>query len=211
MLPVDRVKPAIIPLALMVILLAGCATSPNGADGFVRPPQAYLPLNIEGLEAGLAVLYFDQNFVRCKSSHLDDLPQGDNAKERGRPGAPIPYLNHQFGRSEIFDSGTNRLLGMEISGYIRFDRPGTYGFQANSNDGFRLYIDGHLLIDDPAWHSDRLSPEAQLPITEPGWYSLRARYYQCKGTAAIHLYWRPPGAEKFSIVPAKVLAHQQSY
>jgi hypothetical protein len=198
-----------IPLLIVFTFLAGSATAQN--EGFVRPTQSSLPLDTSTLKPGLAVLYFDQNFVRCKSSHLDDLPQGDSAKERGRPGAPIPYLNHQFGRSKIFDSGTNRLLGMEISGYIRLDRPGTYGFQANSNDGFRLYIDGHLLIDDPAYHSDRLSPEAQLPITEPGWYSLRARYYQCKGTAAIHLYWRPPGAEKFSIVPAKMLAHQQPY
>jgi hypothetical protein len=195
-----------IPLLIVFTFLAGCATAQK--EGFVRPTQSSLPLDTSTLKPGLAVLYFDQNFVRCKNSHLDDLPQGDSAKERGRPGAPIPYLNHQFGRSKIFDSGTNRLLGMEISGYIRFDRPGTYGFQANSNDGFRLYIDGHLLIDDPAWHSDRLSPEAQLPITEPGWYSLRARYYQCKGTATIQLYWQPPGENEFTIVPAKVLAHQ---
>jgi len=194
-----------IPLLIVFALLAGCATAPN--EGFVRPSQLSLPLDTSSLEPGLAVLYFDKIFVR----HLDMLPKGENAQERGRPGAPIPYLNHQFGRSQIFDSGTNRGLGMEISGYIRFDRPGTYGFQANSNDGFRLYIDGHLLIDDPNWHSDRLSPETQLPVTEPGWYSLRARYFQRKGTAAIHLYWRPPGEEKFSIVPAKVLAHQQPY
>ena len=164
-------------------------------------------MDTPSLKAGLAVLYFDKIFVR----HLDALPQGERAQERGRPGPPIPYLNHQFGRSEIFDSGTNRGLGMEISGYIRLDRPGTYGFQANSNDGFRLYIDGHLLIDDPNWHSDRLSPEAQLPVTAPGWYSLRARYFQRKGTATIQLYWRPPGEDAFSIVPAKVLAHQQPY
>jgi hypothetical protein len=207
MLPVDRVKPAIIPLMLMLILLAGCATSPDGADGFVRPPQAYLPLNTEGLEPGLAVLYLKHNFVRS----LDLLPQGEKAREKGQPGPPIPYLNHQFGRSPIFDSGTNRGIGMEISGFIRLEQPGTYGFQANSNDGFRLYIDGQLLVDDPDWHSDRLSPEARLSITEPGWYSLRCRYFQRKGTATIQLYWQPPGDNRFTIVPAKVLAHQQSY
>ena len=200
-----RLKSVGIAIVLVFTLLAGCATSPN--EGFVRPSQLSLPLDTSALEPGLAVLYFDKIFVR----HLDMLPKGENAQERGRPGAPIPYLNHQFGRSQIFDSGTNRGLGMEISGYIRLDRPGTYGFQANSNDGFRLYIDGHLLIDDPNWHSDRLSPEAQLPVTEPGWYSLRARYFQRKGTATIQLYWRPPGENAFSIVPAKVLAHQEPY
>lgn len=200
-----RLKTLGIATILVFTLLAGCATSPN--EGFVRPSQLALPLDTSTLEPGLAVLYFDKIFVR----HLDMLPKGEYAQERGRPGAPIPYLNHQFGRSQIFDSGTNRGLGMEISGYIRLDRPGTYGFQANSNDGFRLYIDGQLLIDDPNWHSDRLSPEAQMPVTEPGWYSLRARYFQRKGTATIQLYWRPPGEDAFSIVPAKVLAHQQPY
>lgn len=205
MLPDVRLKTLGMAIFLVLILLVGCATSPN--EGFVRPTQATLPLDTSALEPGLAVLYFDKIFVR----HLDRLPQGEKALERGRPGAPIPNLDHQFGRSEIFDSGTNRGLGMEISGYIRLDRPGTYGFQAKSNDGFRLYIDGRLLIDDPGWHSDRLSPKAQLPVTEPGWYSLRARYFQRKGTAAIHLYWRPPGEDAFFIVPAKVLAHQQPY
>ncbi len=202
-----RLKYLNIAILLVFTLMAGCATAPKGSDGFVRPAQAMLPLDTTTLEPGLAVLYFDKIFVR----HLDALPQGDDAQERGRPGAPIPYLNHQFGRSPIFDSGTNRGLGMEISGYIRLDRPGTYGFQANSNDGFRLYIDGHLLVDDPNWHADQLSPEARLPITTPGWYSLRARYFQRKGTATIQLYWQPPGEEGFSIVPAKVLAHQQPY
>jgi len=198
-------KYARIPLLIVFAMLVGCATPPN--EGFVRPAQLMLPPDTTTLEPGLAVLYFDNTFVR----HLDALPQGERAKERGRPGAPIPYLNYQFGRSPILDSGTNRGLGMEINGYIRLDRPGTYGFQANSNDGFRLYIDGHLLIDDPNWHSDRLSPEAQLSIAEPGWYSLRARYFQRKGTATIQLYWKPPGQEGFSIVPAKMLAHQQPY
>ena len=194
-------------IALLVVftLLTGCASSPH--QGFVRPSQESLPLDTPDLKPGLAVLYFDKIFIR----HLDTLPEGERAKKRGRPGNPIPYLNHQFGRSEIFDSGTNRGLGMEISGFIRFDTPGTYGFQANSNDGFRLYIDGQLLVDDPNWHSDRLSPVGHLDIAQPGWYSLRARYFQRKGTAAIHLYWQPPGEDKLSIVPAKVLAHQEPY
>ena len=93
MQPVDRVKPAIIPLVLLVILLAGCATSPDGADGFRTPaPGLSLPLDTtEGLEPGLAVLIFNHNFVRCKSSHLDDLPQGEMAHETG-PARHLPSL-----------------------------------------------------------------------------------------------------------------------
>ncbi len=196
----------IIPLSLVLFLVTGCATSPTH-DGFVQPPQPSQSLDTSFLKPGLAVLYFKHAFVR----DLDNLPQGEKAREKGWSGDPIPYLNHQFGRSFIFDSGTNRGIAMEMSGFIRLDKPGTYGFQANTNDGFRLYIDGRRLIDDPSWHSDRLSPVAQLVIAKPGWYSLRLRYFQRKGTASLQLYWSPPGQDTFAIVPAEVLAHQQAY
>lgn len=196
----------ILPVGLTLLLLIGCATSPVH-DGFVQPPQPPKPLETSTLKPGLAVLYFKHAFVR----DLDNLPQGEKARQKGWGGAPIPYLNHQFGRSYIFDSGTNRGIAMEMSGFIRLDHPGTYGFQANTNDGFRLYIDGRRLIDDPGWHSDRLSPVARLDIDAPGWYSLRLRYFQRKGTASLQLYWAPPGQDTFAIVPAEVLAHQQAY
>ena len=202
-----RVKIVIFAVVMTLMLLAGCATLRNGDDGFVRDAQPPLPLETADLKPGLAVLFFDKTFVR----HLDSLPKGERARERGRPGAPIPYLNFQFGRGMIFDSGTNRGLGMEISGYIRLDQPGTYAFQANSNDGFRLFIDGQQLIDDPNWHSDRLSPVARIAVSNPGWYSLRIRYFQRKGTATIQLYWQPPGKEALTIIPPKALAHQQPY
>ena len=207
MKPRARSKWAFLLIACIFTVATGCATSPDGRDGFVHRPQARLPLDTTALKPGLAVLYFKHPFVR----DLDRLPQGDNALAKGWSGEPIPYLNHQFGRSFIFDSGTNRGIAMEMSGFIKLDSPGEYRFQANSNDGFRLYIDGQRLIDDPDWHSDRLSPVARLSVAEPGWYSLRLRYFQRKGTATLQFYWAPPGEKAFTIVPADVLAHQQAY
>lgn len=198
---------AVVTAALLWGMLAGCAASPNGTDGFVQTAQPVLPLEADHLKPGLAVLYFKHAFVR----HLDALPQGEAARERGWPGPPVSYLNHQFGRSDVFASGTNRGIAMEFSGYIRLEHTGPYRFQINSNDGVRLYVDNHLLIDDPEWHSDRLSPEALLTNTAPGWHSLRLRYFQRKGTATLQLYWKPPGAERFTIVPASALAHQDAY
>ena len=194
-------------VALLLSSLAGCASLSGKEDGFVLPAQPPLSLETNVLKPGLAVLYFKHHFVRS----LDQLPQGKEARERGFSGPPITYLNHNFGRANVFGSGANRGIALELSGYIRLEQPGTYAFQANSNDGFRMYIGDRLLIDDPDWHSDRLSPEAQFAVAEPGWYSLRMRYFQRKGTATLQLYWKPPGAEHFAIVPAKALAHQQTY
>ena len=177
---------------------------PPGADGFAYAAQPPLPLDADSLKPGLAVLYFKHRFVRS----LDALPKGEEARAQGWTGPPIPYLNDQFGRNDIFESGTNRGIAMEMDGYIRLERLGTYRFKANSNDGIRMYIGSRLLIDDPEWHSDRMTPEAHLAVGLPGWYSLRLRYFQRKGTASLQLYWKPPGQDHFAIVPAKVLAHQ---
>ena len=190
----------------ILIILAGCATTAEGPEAYTVSPEPALPLTAEALEPGLSVQYFEHRFVR----HLDRLPPSDKFREKGWSGPPIPYLNHQFGRGEIFDSGTNRGIAMEIDGFIRLDRPGTYSFQANTNDGFRLLVSGQRLIDDPSWHSDRLSPAARLVVTDPGWYALHIRYFQRKGTATLQLYWKPPQDESFSIVPARVLAHRAS-
>lgn len=194
----------LVTLSALHLALMGCATTPESPPGLTIAPQPALPLTEDTLQPGLTLFYFEHPFVR----HIDDLPPMATVRGKGRSGPPIPYLNHQFGRGEIFDSGTNRGIAMEIEGLIRLDRPGTYGFQANTNDGFRLYIDGRLLIDDPAWHSDRLSPAATVVVSDPGWYSLRALYFQRKGTATLQLYWKPPGDTTFSIVPARVLAHR---
>ena len=195
---------ALIAMVLFGGLVGGCASSPQAADGFTFPAQPLLPLDTAGLKPGLAVLYFKHPFVRS----LDALPQGEDARAHGWTGPPITDLNHQFGRGAIFDSGTNRGIAMELDGYIRLAQPGTYFFQANSNDGIRMVIGSQRLIDDPNWHSDRLTPESQLTIRQPGWYALRLRYFQRKGTASLQLYWKPPGEDHFSIVPAEVLAHQ---
>jgi hypothetical protein len=198
---------AAVLLAILPGLLTGCASAPLIADGFTAAPGPPLPLAAKELRPGLAVLYFKHPFVR----DLDALPRGEDAREQGWRGAPIPHLDHRFGRGPVFESGTNRGIALEMSGYIRLERTGTYSFQANTNDGFRLSIDGRRLIDDPLWHADRFSPEARLTILEPGWYSMRIRYFQRKGTATLQLYWQPPGEPAYAIVPAGVLAHGQSY
>ena len=194
----------ILTIVAFFSLLGGCASSPDVAEGFVFPPQTPLPLDTDKLKPGLAVLYFKHPFVRS----LDALPQGEAARARGWTGPPIADLNHQFGRGDVFDSGTNRGIALELNGYIRLEAPGTYYFQANSNDGIRLYLGSQRLLNDPEWHSDRITPEAPFTADQPGWYSLRLRYFQRKGTASLQLYWKPPGKNHFSIVPAKALAHR---
>ncbi len=194
-------------ILLTVIFLAGCATVKDG--GFARPASAPIPEMDAELKPGLAALYFPKRFVR----HVDILPQGEDALEKGVSGPPVTNLNRRFGRGQVFNSGTNRGIGMEMSGFILLDAPGRYQFRVNSNDGFRLFMDGRLLLEDPAWHAsgDQMTAPAAFQVSAPAWYSLRIRYFQRKGTAAFQFFWQPPGATEFTPVPGRVLAHREPY
>jgi hypothetical protein len=187
--------------------LTACASVKDG--GFARPAAPVLPVTSEDLQPGLAVLYFPKTFVR----HLDNLPLGPEAIDKGVSGAPIENLDRRFGRGQVFRSGTNRGIGVEMSGWILLDQPGRYQFQVNSNDGFRIYMNGGLLLEDPVWHSsgDRMTPPAGFEVVEPGWYSLRIRYFQRKGTATFQFFWQRPRTVAFVPVPGRVLAHRTPY
>ncbi len=152
-------------LLITGLILTGCAGVHDG--GFLQPATPARSADTGGLKPGLAVLYFPNTFVR----HVDALPRGDKARRQGVPGPAVTNLNRRFGRGQVFDSGTNRGIGLEMSGLILLDQPGRYRFQVNSNDGFRLFLDGRSLLEDPAWHAsgDRLTPPADFEVSAPAW------------------------------------------
>jgi hypothetical protein len=162
------------------------------------------PQPAEGaLQAGLAVVYFYDFFAR----HLNPLSQGKIDPATGEPGQPIPYLNHQFAREVVFDSGTNRGVAMRMKGLLYLPDEGEYTFRALSNDGLRIYLSDQMIINDPTQHSDRYAVQAVVDIKKKGWYPLMVEYFQRKGTAAVKFFWRKPGAADFTAVPAQSYAH----
>lgn len=185
------IRAVLLPLlALSLCAAAGSATAP--------------PLELSThLNPGLSVIYLTDIFVR----HIDSLPKLETFKARGRQGPPIPFLGHRFYRDPVFDSRKSRGVAMEISGYIRLDQTGTYGFRAISNDGIRVFLNRRMLLEDPDVHGERLSPEAGFDAEREGWYPLRIRYFQRKGNAALELQWRTPGSESFAVVPPEAFAH----
>ena len=213
-------------LAGMIIIAAGCAgtadqgksTNSPGNDAVGKPDETQLqipPLRIaelspaapqpvgDQLRSGLSVVYYFDYFAR----HLNPLTTGSVSADSGTAGKPIPYLNHRFGREEVFDSGTNRGVAMRMKGLIRFPATGEFTFRALSNDGLRVRIDDTMIIDDPTQHSDRYAIQAVVAIRQSGWYPLMVEYFQRKGTASIGLYWRTPGAKEFAAVPPESFAH----
>lgn len=189
---------------LVCFMLWGCAGIKHEKEPLIVPQSQYpAAIDSEQLRSGLSTLYFYE-FYR----YMYQMPTGEKIIEKGIPGPPVLQLNHRFGRKKVFDSGVNKGVGMVMRGYLYLEQPGPYAFQARSNDGFELYVNDNLLISDPEVHGDKLSDPGRMTVAEGGWFPVMIKYFQRKGTATLELYWQPPGAESFVIIPAEVYAHR---
>jgi hypothetical protein len=122
-------------------------------------------------------------------------------------GAPLPHLDHRMGEGAVLTTKERDGVGALITGFIRFEKPGTYGFDVTSNDGVRVEIGGKLLYEDPSVHADDTSERIDVKIDQPGWYPIQVLYYEKKRTATLVLRWVPPGSDpKAKPVPVPAAA-----
>jgi hypothetical protein len=165
------------------------------------PPQV---VDEKALEPGLAVLYREKWF-----KDVDEMTDRESDLEDWRPGKPILYIDSQFGSGEVFGSGLTRKVGVRMTGFLHLEKPGLWEFKAYSNDGIRVILNGQTVVNDPLLHygGDRFSSPRAATVNKAGWYPLLVKYFQKKGTAALTLYWKAPGAEDFSVIPAEAYAH----
>lgn len=152
------------------------------------------------LQPGLAVGYVFGRF-----NHIKEFET-----KKFEPGKPLPQLDYRMGEGAVLTTKERDQVGALITGFIRFEKPGTYGFDVTSNDGVRVEIGGKLLYEDPSVHSDDTSDRIDVKIEEPGWYPIKILYYEKKGTASLVLRWVPVGSDakaKPVAVPAAAFAH----
>ncbi len=155
------------------------------------------------LKNGLQVTYYLKFFKR-DLNYINKMKPGEFKSFEGKP---ITHLDHQFGKNEVFDSGTSRGVALRMKGYLFFPEAGMYSMQALSNDGVFIYLSGELVISDPKQHADSLSQVANITINKAGWYQLHVDYFQRKGTAALKLLWKTPTNSKFVAIPASSYGH----
>ena len=152
------------------------------------------------LTPGLAVEYLP-GFIR----HVDRLEHVGP----GEPGPPLDRLDWNSQQGEVLTSGRTDGIGARITGFIRFPAQGGYLLTIQSNDGVRLRISDRVIIEDPDVHIDRYSPEVLVNIERSGWYPLHLLYFERKNTSTLELYWQPPDADRFDLVPAGAFAHRK--
>ncbi len=90
----------------------------------------------------------------------------------------------------------------EWVGQLRIDRPGRYAFRLGSDDDAVLYLDGRRVVDNSGAHPF-VTREGEVTLAGPP--TLRLTFRDRGGAAAVRLWWRPPGAADWSIVPREAL------
>jgi len=173
-------------------------SSPARAETFSNLQPVNPQPAADATAPGLAV-----NYVFFKAHHVDDV-EGEGP---GEPGMPLPRLNYRNGSGNVLTSDQSDGVGALIRGFIDFPAAGRWLMTAQSNDGVRVRLSGTVVIEDPGVHSDQFAPNAEIDITQPGWYEIAVTYFERKSTATLQLYWQPPGKTEFEIVPATAFNH----
>ena len=177
--------------ALVVALTAAGAellTAVKAADPQPTPDK---------LAPGLAVAYVYGIF-----NHINEFKS-----KKFEPGPALPHLDWRMGEGAILTSKERDGVGALITGFIRFEKPGIYGFDVTSNDGVRVEIGGKLLYEDPTVHADDTSERIDMKIDQPGWYPIQVLYFEKKRTATLVLRWVPAGSDaKAKPVPVPAAA-----
>ena len=111
----------------------------------------------------------------------------DNANLAGNPKliAHEANINHVWTSAPAPNVPMNKFSG-RWEGDFDFN-PGTYTFTANVDDGVRLWIDDHLLIDD-AWLSQAVTHYEEW-FWLSGRHRIKVEYFQTYGNAVLQVGW----------------------
>ncbi|MGH8146071.1 MAG: glycoside hydrolase family 3 C-terminal domain-containing protein [Rhodanobacteraceae bacterium] len=74
---------------------------------------------------------------------------------------------------------------------------GRYELEVAANDGFRLYLNGKLLLDKWASKTAGRVQAVEMPVDLQAGksYAIRLEYFEARGNATVRLGWRLPGAK----------------
>ena len=95
-------------------------------------------------------------------------------------------------------------IGAVLEGWLEAPARGVYRFWLTSDDGSRLMIDDHVVVDHDGLHGAS-AVWADAPLAA-GRHRLRVEYFQHLGGRDLKLEWSGPGLAR-QPVPASALSH----
>jgi hypothetical protein len=179
----------------MILALPAAAQTVTLTPADPQPAEA-------ALQQGLAVSYAYPSKVRT-------LADATRALENAEPGDPLlgfSYLDGNDGDLTL-TSGSAHKVAASISGYIRFDAPGTYMIEVISNDGIDVSIGGQQVGLYDEVHACESAGVTEVEVPSAGWYEVEATYFQRKGSACLLMDWSQGG--EMEPVPDEAFAYTE--
>ena len=140
------------------------------------------PMNTGGL---LATYYDNNDFSEPRLTRVDR------------------QIDFNWGSSSPHTAIHKETFSVRWEGEVRPPVTGTYKFWTRSNDGDRLWVNGHLLIDD--WASDSSGwQKAEIDLVAGQKVSIRMEYFEETNGARAQLAWSYPGQSRI-IIPRAYL------
>lgn len=85
-----------------------------------------------------------------------------------------------------------------FEGFLYVPTSGIYTFKMRSDDGSKLYIDDHLILN--GWGNQSFTANVTINL-ENGFHKIKSEYVEYGGYAAIWLYWRTPDSNQYQPIP----------
>jgi hypothetical protein len=139
-----------------------------------------------GTRRGLYAEYFDNiNLTNQKVTRID------------------PQVNFNWGAGSPDPAIASDTFSARWTGLLKPMSSGVYTFYTVSDDGVRLWVNGHLIIDNWTDHPPTEN-SGTITLTAGQAYDTRLEYYERGGGATIRLSWSGPGLLK-EIIPQSQL------
>lgn len=175
------------------LILGALAAMALGASAALAGPVALTPANPQpdeaALQEGLAVQYAYPADVKSLSQAEDWLGYG---VETGEPLIGFDYIDTEDGEKALTSKREHYVVA-DISGYLKFDNAGVYEIDFVSNDGLQVWISGQEVTFYDGRHPCENAGVTEVSVPEPGWYELKALWFQRLGTSCLLAEWTPPG------------------
>lgn len=95
-------------------------------------------------------------------------------------------------------------FGLNIRFKVNVPVTGDYEFLLNSDDGSRLFIDGHEVIENDGQHSQQ--QKTAIVALTAGLHEVRVPYFQGpRYRIALELKWKGPGDSTHDYIPTKLI------